>query len=77
MPFLYNCVDTSLAESTEMAISQGLRKQIVALHKEGATGYIVSKQLMLSQTSVGRIMELYKESRRILRADFCMTDNHV
>jgi hypothetical protein len=47
MPFLYNCVGTATAESTEMSVSLDLRKKIVALHEKGATGYIVLKQLML------------------------------
>jgi hypothetical protein len=43
-----------------MSVSHDLRKRIVALHEKGATGYIAAKQLMLSQTSVGRIIKLYK-----------------
>jgi transposase len=45
-----------------MPISQDLRKRIVALHEKGVTVYIVAKQLMLSQTSVNRIIKLYKET---------------
>jgi transposase len=60
--YLYNCVDTISAENTEMPISQDLRKRIVALHEQGSTGYAIAKQLMLSQTSVGRIVKLYKET---------------
>jgi hypothetical protein len=49
---LYNYVDTASAESTEMPISQDLRKRIVALHEQGATGYAIAKPLMLGQTAV-------------------------
>ncbi|MDR2519721.1 MAG: helix-turn-helix domain-containing protein, partial [Eubacteriaceae bacterium] len=45
-----------------MSVSQDLRKRIVALHEQGAIVYIVAKQLMLSQTSVNRIIKLYKET---------------
>jgi transposase len=45
-----------------MSVSQDLRKRTVALREKGSTGYIVAKQLMLSQTSVNRIIKLYKET---------------